>query len=244
MATDPSLKKRGKRYQDAVGLLDRERRYDPQEALDALKQSSRVKFDETVELHVRTGADPRHADQQIRSVAMLPYGTGKERRVLAFVQGPAVAIAEEAGADFIGDDETIRRIEHEGWVDFDVAVATPEMMGRIGRLGRFLGRRGLMPNPRTGTVVQAEDLPNIIRESKQGRVEFRMDRSANIHAPIGKLSFETDALLQNLAAVVEAITRARADGIKGSLYRSIHVTSTMGPSIELSIADVESIQIE
>ncbi len=128
MATDPSLKKRGKRYQDAVGLLDRERRYDPREALDALKQSSRVKFDETVELHVRTGADPRHADQQIRSVAMLPYGTGKERRVLAFVQGPAVAIAEEAGADFIGDDETIRRIEHEGWVDFDVAVATPEMM--------------------------------------------------------------------------------------------------------------------
>jgi large subunit ribosomal protein L1 len=244
VTTERTLKGRGRRYREIAGLVDRARKYSPLEAVEILKQASRVKFDETVELHVRTGADPRHADQQIRGVAMLPHGTGRARRVMAFVQGPAVAIAEEAGADFIGDDEAIRRIEHEGWADFDVAVATPDMMGRIGRLGRFLGRKGLMPNPRTGTVVQAEDLPNIIRESKQGRVEFRMDRSGNIHSPIGKVSFEPQALLENLAAVVEAITRSRAEGIKGNLYRAIYLTSSMGPSCEMNILEVQAIEIE
>ena len=244
MTTQRSVAKRGKRYREASVLVDREQQYSPQEAIGILKQASAVKFDETVELHIHTNADPRHADQQIRSTANLPHGTGKQRRLLAFVEGGGVAIATQAGADYIADEEIIRRIEHEGWVDFDVAVATPEMMGRIGRLGRFLGRRGLMPNPRTGTVVQAEDLPRAIKEAKQGRVEFRMDRSANIHAPIGKLSFEVDALVQNMAAVVDAVTRARPDGVKGMLYKTMHMTSTMGPSVPLNMATAQAVQTE
>ena len=243
MTTTPSLAKYGKGYRDVAKLVDREKAYDPEEALEVLKKTARAKFDETVELHIRTGADPRHADQLIRSVVMLPHGTGKTHKVIAFVGGEAVTAAREAGADYIGDDETIRRIEQEGWVDFDVSIATPDMMGRIGRLGRTLGRRGLMPNPRAGTVVQPQDVPRAIREAKGGRLEFRMDRAANIHLPIGKASFPVEALLENLTVTLDAVTRARAEGIKGQLYLSIHLTTTMGPSITLDIPKALALKI-
>lgn len=242
MTTSPSLSKFGKSYQEAIKLIDRDKLYEPHEAIETLKKTARAKFDETVELHIRTGADPRHADQLIRSVVMLPHGTGKTNKVMVFAQGEAIAWAREAGADYIGDDETIERIEKEGWADFDVAIATPEMMGRIGRLGRTLGRRGLMPNPRAGTVVQPGDIPRTIRESKGGRLEFRMDRAANLHIPIGKISFAVEALVANLAATLDAVTRARAEGIKGQLYRSIHLSTTMGPSIALDIPKALAIE--
>ena len=235
MTTARSVAKRGKRYQGAVKLVEHDRAYLPEEALELVKQTARTTVDETVECHIRTNADPRHADQLIRSVVMLPHGSGKTRRVLAFVQGDAEAIAREAGVDYIGDEETIGRIEKEGWVGFDVSIATPEMMGRIGRLGRVLGRRGLMPNPRTGTVVQAQDLPRAIQEAKGGRLEFRMDRSANIHCSIGKASFSTQALLENLIALLDAVTQARPEGVKGQFYQGIHLATTMGPGVKLDL---------
>ena len=242
MTTSPSRSKFGKSYQEAAKLIDRDKLYEPYEAIEILKKTARAKFDETVELHIRTGADPRHADQLIRSVVMLPHGTGKTNKVIVFAQGEAIAWAREAGADYIGDDETIERIEKEGWADFDVAIATPEMMGRIGRLGRTLGRRGLMPNPRAGTVVQPGDIPRTVRESKGGRLEFRMDRAANLHIPIGKISFAEEALVANLAATLDAVTRARSEGIKGQLYRSINLSTTMGPSITLDIPKALAIE--
>jgi large subunit ribosomal protein L1 len=244
MTTESNTRSHGKRYDDAVKQREHLHPYPPAEAIRILKEMSRAKFDETVELHIKTNADPRHADQLIRSVTQLPHGTGKTQRVVAFVQGEAETIAREAGADFIGDADLIRKIEQEGWVDFEVSIATPEMMGQIGRLGRVLGRRGLMPNPRTGTVVQQNDIPRAIREAKGGRVEFRMDRSANLHMPIGKLSFDEDALLQNLAAIVLAVTEARPEGVKGHLFKTMHLTSTMGPSLRLSLADTQALQVE
>jgi large subunit ribosomal protein L1 len=240
LTTEPSLRGRGKRYKQSVKGIEHGREYSVDDAIELLKVASNVKFDETFELHIRTNADPRHADQQIRSVTVLPHGTGKTRKVIAFVQGSAVTVARESGADYIGDEETIKRIETEGWIDFDVAIATPDVMGQIGKLGRVLGRKGLMPNPRTGTVVQPEDIGAAINEVKKGRVEFRMDRTGNIHVAIGKVSFQNSQLAENLLAIVGAITRSKPDGIKGSLYKSIHLTTTMGPSVVLDIAAVQN----
>ncbi|MEK7216261.1 MAG: 50S ribosomal protein L1 [Chloroflexota bacterium] len=225
----------GKKFVEAAKLVDPQQQYDPTQAVALAKQASHVKFDETVELHLRMGLDPRHADQQVRGVALLPNGLGKTVRVLVFAQGEAVRVAEEAGADMVGSDELIKQVE-DGWTEFDVAIATPEMMGRIGRLGRVLGRKGLMPNPRSGTVVPMGDLGKAVREARLGRVEFRLDRTAIIHCPIGKVSFEEDKLLENLATLVDAIVKAKPAGSKGVYIRSATVTTTMGPGIHLDMA--------
>ena len=229
------MTKRGKRYRAADEMVEKGKAYPVEEAVSLAKKSATAKFDETVELHLRTGSDPRHADQQIRGVTVLPHGTGKPVRVLVFADGEAAAIAREAGADFIGDDEVIKRIQ-DGWVDFDVSIATPDMMPKVGRLGRVLGRRGLMPNPRTGTVVQAEDVPRAIEDAKKGRVEFRMDRTALIHVPIGRASFDEDQLMDNLTAVYDNISRARPDAVKGQFIKAAYLTTSMGPSIQFDVS--------
>src|SRR5205085_2446971 len=198
-----------------------------------VKETSFAKFDESVELHIRTGLDPRHADQVVRGSAVLPAGTGRTQRVVAFAQGDKAREAEAAGADVVGADELVQRIQG-GWTDFDVAVATPDMMGAVGRLGKVLGPRGLMPNPRSGTVTP--DIGRAIREIKGGRVEFRVDRTGVIHAPIGKVSFEEEKILQNLGALVDAIVRAKPTGAKGTYLRTFHISSTMGPAVELDQA--------
>ena len=235
--------KRGKRYQEAVGLLEPERRYQPEEAVDLAKRTATAKFDETVELHLRTGSDPRHADQLVRGVAVLPHGVGKPVRVVVFTQGEAMGAAEQAGADHVGNDDLIKKIEG-GWTDFDVSIATPDMMGKVGRLGRILGRKGLMPNPRTGTVVQPEDIPKAVEEVKKGRVEYRLDRTAIIHVAIGRASFEASQLMDNLTVVMDNITRARPSGVKGQYIRSAFLTTTMGPSIELDVASATDLTVE
>jgi len=228
------MAKHGKKYREAVKLLDRTKAYHPREAIELAKKAAYTRFDETVELHLRMGVDPRDAKQQVRGVALLPYGLGKKVRVLVFAQGEAVRIAEAAGADFVGGDELIKKIE-DGWLDFDTAVATPDMMGKVSRLGKILGRRGLMPNPKSGTVVVANDLPRVIGEARQGRVEFRLDRTAIIHVPLGKVSFEDDKLMGNLAAVVEAVVRAKPSGAKGQYVRTASLTTTMGTGIRLDL---------
>lgn len=237
------MPKHGKRYRMATALIDPNKDYQPEEAVSLVKQAATAKFDETIELHLRTGADPRQADQLIRGVAILPHGTGKRIRVLVFAQGDAANAAKDAGADYVGSDDLIKQIEG-GWTEFDVAIATPDMMGRIGRLGRILGRRGLMPNPRTGTVVQPEDLPKAIAEAKKGRVEYRMDRTALIHLPIGKASFQEKQLLDNLAVLMDTIIRARPSGVKGQFIRTAYLTSTMGPSVKLDVASTTSLRVE
>lgn len=224
----------GKRYLEAVKLVDRAKAYPPAEAIGLVKETANAKFDETVELHIRTGLDPRHADQQLRGIALLPHGLGKTVRVLVFAQGEAVRAAEEAGADYVGGDELIKRIE-DGWIDFDVAIATPDMMGRIGRLGRILGRRGLMPNPRSGTVVPMEDLPKAISDARKGRVEFRVDRTAIIHVPIGKASFPDEALLENMGTLMDAVVKGKPSGAKGQYLRSVTLASTMGPGVKVDV---------
>ena len=237
------MPKNGRRYREAVALIDPDKEYEPQEAIALAKQTATAKFDETVELHLRTGADPRHADQMLRGVTVLPHGVGKKVRVVVFTEGEAMATAEEAGADHVGNDDLVKRIEG-GWTDFDVSIATPDMMGKIGRLGRILGRRGLMPNPRTGTVVQADDIPRAVKEAKMGRVEYRLDRTAIIHTPIGKASFEEEQLLENLATLMDNIARARPSGVKGQFIRSAYLTTTMGPSIPLEVASTASLKVE
>lgn len=234
---------RAKRYQAAVELVEEDKEYQPEEAVALLKQVATAKFDETVELHLRTGADPRHAEQQVRGVAVLPHGVGKPVRVLVFADGGGVALAEQAGADFVGGDDVIKKIEG-GWVDFDVSIATPDMMGKVGKLGRILGRRGLMPNPRTGTVVQAQDVPRAIEEAKKGRVEYRLDQTALMHVPIGKASFEPEQLMGNLTTVMDNVVRATPSGIKGQFIRSAFLTSTMGPSIKLDVATITELKVE
>ena len=226
-----------------MGLVDPEREYAPGEAVELAKRTATAGFDETVELHLRTGADPRHADQMVRGVVVLPHGVGKQVRVLVFAQGEAVGIAERAGADFVGSDDLVKRIEG-GWTDFDVSIATPDMMSRVGRLGRILGRRGLMPNPRTGTVVQAEDVPRVVEEAKKGRVEFRIDRTSLIHAPIGRASFEEALLMENLTTLMDNVVRARPSGVKGQFIRSAHLTTSMGPSIRMNVADATALKVE
>jgi large subunit ribosomal protein L1 len=226
--------KHGKKYQEAVKLLDKEGTYSPEEGIELAKKTAYAKFDETVELHLRMGVDPRNASQQVRGVALLPHGLGKEVRLLVFAQGEAERIAKDAGADFVGGDELVKKIEG-GWVDFDAAIATPDMMGKVGKLGRILGRRGLMPNPKSGTVVAAEDLPRVIGDARKGRVEFKLDRTAIIHVPVGKASFENSKLLDNLTAVVEAVVKAKPSGAKGQYVRSATLTTTMGPGIRLDL---------
>lgn len=234
---------RGKRYQAAASLVDKGKAYQPEEAIALAKQTATAKFDEMVDLHLRTGADPRHADQMVRGVTVLPHGVGKPVRVLVFTQGEAAATAQQAGADFVGGDDLVKRIE-EGWTDFDVSIATPDMMGRIGRLGRILGRRGLMPNPRTGTVVQPEDIPRVVGEAKRGRVEYRLDRTSIIHAPIGKISFQEKQLLENLTALMDTIVRARPSGVKGQFIRSAYIATSMGPAIKLDVATATALRVE
>ena len=228
------MARRGKNYQEAVKLLDRTKTYEPQEAIELAKKMAHARFDETVELHLRMSVDPRNASQQVRGVALLPYGLGKEVRVLVFAQGEAEKIAKEAGADFAGGDELIKKVE-DGWLDFDMAIATPDMMGKVGKLGKILGRRGLMPNPKSGTVVSAEDLPRAIEDARKGRVEFKLDRTAIIHVSLGKVSFDGDKLMGNLTAVIEAVVKAKPSGAKGQYVKTASLATAMGPGINLDI---------
>jgi len=228
------MARRGKNYQESVKLLDMTKTYEPQEAIELAKKMAHARFDETVELHLRMGVDPRNASQQVRGVALLPYGLGKEVRVLVFAQGEAEKIAKEAGADFAGGDDLIKKVE-DGWLDFDMAMATPDMMGRVGKLGKILGRRGLMPNPKSGTVVLTEDLPKAIEDARKGRVEFKLDRTAIIHVSLGKVSFDDDKLMGNLTAVIEAVVKAKPSGAKGQYVRTASLATAMGPGIKLDI---------
>lgn len=228
------MAKHGKKYLEAAKLVDATRVYPPEEAIAQAKKAAWAAFDETVELHVRLGVDPRHADQQVRGVAQLPHGLGRRVRVLVFAQGEAARIAEAAGADYVGSDDLVQRIQG-GWLDFDVALATREVVSMVGRLGRILGRRGLMPNPRSGTVVAQEDLPRAIEEARRGRVEFRVDRTSLVHVPFGKVSFEDEKLLENLTSMVNALVRARPSGAKGQYVRRISISTTMGPGIRLDL---------
>jgi large subunit ribosomal protein L1 len=233
------MPKRGRKYLEAAAKFDRDKLYSRAEAVKLIKETAVTNFDPTVEVHMRLGVDPRHADQQIREVVNLPHGLGKTVRVLVFAEGEDARLALEAGADYIADDELIKKIQG-GWTDFDVAIAVPTMMGKVGRLGRVLGPRGLMPNPRAGTVAPGADLPRLIDESKAGRVEFRVDRNANIHAPIGKASFTEDQILDNLNHVLDAIKRARPASVKGIYIYRIVMANTMGPGIRLDTSEALS----
>ena len=226
---------RGKKYQDAVKLVERMHNYEPGEAMELLKQTSYVGFDASAEAHIRLGVDPRHADQMVRGTVVLPHGVGKTVRVLAFAQGEKAQEALRAGADEVGGDDVAKKIE-AGWLEFDVALATPDMMGVVGRLGRILGRRGLMPNPKSGTITF--DLERAIKEVKSGRVEFKVDKAGIIHTPFGKASFEAQQLTENLAALVDAINRARPSAAKGQYFKSLSVSASMGPGIRVDVPAV------
>jgi len=228
------VSKHGKKYAEALKMVDRDKTYAPEEAIGIIKKAAFTKFDETVELHLRMGVDPRDATQQVRGVALLPHGLGKKVRVLVFAQGEAARAAETAGADAVGGDDMAKKIE-DGWLEFDTAIATPDMMGRVGKLGKILGRKGLMPNPKSGTVVAAEDIPRAIDEARKGRVEFKLDRQAIIHVVLGKVSFEEDKLLANLTALIEAIMKAKPSGAKGQYVKTASLTTTMGPGINLDL---------
>ena len=226
--------KHGKKYEAAAKLIEKGKVYDPKEAVTLVKKTTTTKFDATVEAHLRLGVDPKYADQQVRGLAVLPNGTGQKVRVLVFAQGDGVRIAEEAGADFVGSDEIMKKIE-EGWVDFEVAIATPDLMPKVSRLGKVLGRRGLMPNPKSGTIAPAADLPRLIKEARKGRVEFKVDKTSNLHTVIGKASFTEEQLAENLATLIEAIVKAKPAGAKGQYIKSITITSTMGPGVPVDL---------
>ena len=226
------MAKHGKKYLEAKKLVEEGKLYQPTEAISLLKQITYVKFDPTVEVHMKLGVDPRHADQQVRGVAMLPAGTGKEVKVLVFAQGEKVAEAEAAGADFVGLDDLIKQIEAD-WYGFDVAIATPDVMGKVGRLGKKLGPRGLMPSPKAGTITF--DIAKTVREVKEGRVEFRVDKTALLHIPAGKVSFSEDALMANITSVIDAVVRARPSGAKGTYVKSVVLSSTMSPGVRLDV---------
>ena len=231
------MAKHGKKFLEASKKIDRQKYYTVKEAIDLAKETSVTKFDSTIEVHMKTGLDPRQADQQIRDVVVLPNGLGKTVRVLVFCQGEGVAKAQEGGADYIADsDEWIQKIQ-QGFADFDVAIATPDMMAKAGRLGRVLGPRGLMPNPKAGTVCAAADLPRVIKEAKAGRVEFRLDKSANLHVPVGKASFSAEKLYENVAAYLEAVKKAKPSGAKGQFIKRVTISSTMGPGIKVDLAN-------
>ena len=221
--------KRGKNYVDSKKLIDPSKLYEGKEAIELLIQTAKSKFDETMELHAKLGVDPRHADQQVRGVVVLPNGTGKKVRVLAIVKGENIAIAKAAGADFAGAEEMVEKIQKENWFDYDVIVTTPDMMGLIGRLGKVLGPKGLMPNPKSGTV--SPDIKKAVSDIKAGKVEYRVDKQAIIHVPFGKKSFGVDKLLENYETLMEAIVKAKPVASKGIYLRSLYITSTMGPSI-------------
>lgn len=231
---------KGKNYLNAEAKVDSQRAYSVDEALKLVKDTSFTKFDATVEAHLRLGVDPRHADQQVRGTVLLPAGTGKQVRILVFAEGEAQRIAEEAGADYVGGDELIAKIQG-GWLDFDLTIAVPQIMGKVGRLGRVLGPRGLMPNPRVGTVVQPDDLPRVIKEARQGRVEFRVDRGSNLHVPLGKVSFSEDQLRQNLTALVSEVVKAKPAASRGQYIRRVTLTSTMGPGIRVDLNEAQNL---
>ena len=226
--------KHGKKYQEAAKLVDRTMQYDTAEAIALVKKTARAKFDETVEVHIRTGCDGRHAEQQIRGAVVLPNGTGKTVRVLVFAKGDKVNEAEAAGADHVGGEELIPKIQNEGWLDFDVVVATPDMMGVVGRLGKVLGPKGLMPNPKAGTVTM--DVAKAISDIKAGKIEYRLDKANIIHVPVGKTSFEESKLQENFDALMEAIVKAKPAALKGQYLRSITLATTMGPGVKVNVA--------
>ena len=230
------MPKRGRKYTEAAARIETGKLYSREEAIKLIKETAYTKFDPTVEVHMRLGVDPRHADQQVRDVIVLPHGLGKTVRVLVFAEGEDAAIARDAGADVVADDEVLKQIQ-EGWTEFDVAIAVPAMMGKVGRLGRVLGPRGLMPNPRAGTVAPAADLPRLIEEARAGRVEFRVDKTSNIHAPIGKASFSQEQLVENLSALIGAVKRAHPAAAKGTYIQKITVANSMGPGIKLDTSE-------
>jgi large subunit ribosomal protein L1 len=229
------MARHGKKYLEAAKLVDRERAYPPTEAADLLKQTTTVNFDASIEAHLRLGVDPRHADQMVRGTVVLPHGTGKVVRVAVFAQGDKAQEALRAGADEVGAEDLVKRVE-AGWLEFDVALAAPDVMGMVGRLGKILGRRGLMPNPKAGTITF--DLDRAVREVKGGRVEFRVDKAGIVHVPVGKSSFEPDAIVANVAALVDAVNRARPSGAKGQYLKGLTIASTMGPGIRVNVPAV------
>jgi large subunit ribosomal protein L1 len=229
----------GKQYEAAVKDLDTAKLYEPAEAVATAKKAAFAKFDESVELHLRMGVDIRNANQQVRGIALLPHGLGKQVRVLVFAQGEAERSARDAGADFVGNDDLIKKVE-EGWTEFDIAMATPDMMGKIGKLGKVLGRKGLMPNPKAGTVVQPAELTRVIEEARKGRVEFKLDKTNLIHVVVGKKSFEDQKLVDNLTAVIEAIEKAKPTGAKGTFIKSATVSTSMGPGIKLELKSLNA----
>ena len=233
---------RGKNYRASSKLIESSKIYDPKEAIAIAKKASYAKFDETVELHLKMGVDPRAADQQVRGTALLPNGLGKQVRVVVFAQGEGARLASEAGVEYVGADDLVKKVE-EGWLDFDVSIATPDMMGKVGKLGKILGRRGLMPNPKAGTVVAPADLPRAINEVRKGRVEFRLDRTAIIHVPFGKKSFDEEKLYENLMSIIEAITRARPSGAKGQYIKTASISTTMGPGLGLDIKSMMELAV-
>lgn len=224
--------KRGKKYVEAAKLVDRTVQYDPAEAIDLVKKTAVAKFDETIEAHIRLGVDGRHADQQVRGAVVLPHGTGKKVRVLVFAKGDKVAEAEAAGADYVGGEELIPKIQNDGWFEFDVVVATPDMMGVVGRLGRVLGPKGLMPNPKAGTVTM--DVTKAVNDIKAGKIEYRLDKANIIHCPVGKASFTAEQLNDNFNTLMDAIVKAKPSSAKGQYMKSVTITSTMGPGVKVS----------
>ena len=228
--------KRGKKYLESAKLIDRTHLYDPQEAMELVQKASTAKFDETVEAHIKLGVDSRHADQQVRGAVVLPHGTGKTVRVLVFAKGEKATEAENAGADYVGAEDLVAKIQNENWFDFDVVVATPDMMGVVGRLGRILGPKGLMPNPKAGTVTM--EVEKAIKDIKAGKIEYRLDKTNIIHCPIGKVSFGTEKLLDNFRTLMDAIIKAKPSAAKGQYLRSVAISSTMGPGIKLNPAKI------
>jgi len=232
------MAKRGKAYQQAAAQVDRTTAYSVAEASALVKKIAPAKFDETIECHLRMGVDPRNAQQQVRGVALLPAGLGKKVRVLVFAQAEGQKIAKETGADYYGGDELIEKITSEQWTDFDVAIATPDMMGKVGKLGKILGRKGLMPNPKSGTVVAVADIGRAVGDARKGRVEYKLDRTAIIHCPIGKVSFTEEQIVENLSTLLEAIIRSKPTGLKGAYVKSVSISSTMGPGIYLDLKQI------
>ena len=228
---------RGKNYVDSAKEIDRDTKYDIEEAVSLVKKSAKAKFDETIELHIRTGCDGRHAEQQIRGAVVLPNGTGKDVKVLVFAKGPKADEAEAAGADYVGADDLVNKITTENWFDYDVVIATPDMMGVVGKLGRVFGPKGLMPNPKAGTVTM--DITKAVEEAKAGKIEYRLDKANIIHVPVGKASFSEDALVQNYNALLEAINKAKPASLKGTYLKTITLTSTMGPGVKVKSDSVE-----